>query len=131
MVHMCVGQEHSVDVGKIADAHSGNALTAQQNQPRREDWVDEDIVAADLQQERRVTDEGDRRLVLGDRERQTWLALERIGVALAHKSPELPQFAHPEGDSSSATWGPASAASHVYSCTPLNQMRERLGRCLL
>jgi hypothetical protein len=117
-------QKDSIDTRKISDAYSGDAFAAQQDQPRREDGIDQYIVTAKLHKEGGVANECDRGLVLGDRKRQARLALERVSVALSDQPPKLSQLAHPERDTSCASGGPALAAFHVCSFTPLNQMRE-------
>lgn len=63
MVHVGVREEHSVDGRKVLDAHAGAAHAMDEDEPVREDGIDEEVEAADLKQEGRVADEGDAELI--------------------------------------------------------------------
>src|SRR5580698_5265256 len=96
MIHMRVGEQNRVYTGKIAHMDAGMPLAAQKDKARREDRVDEQCAPGDLEQERRVPDEGNRSLLRRDRHWFLLLALYRLRVALANQTPQLLQLRYPE-----------------------------------
>jgi hypothetical protein len=105
VVHVGVGDEDGVDGGKVFDEEAGLALAAEDDEAGGEDGVDEDVAAADLEEEGGVADEGDAELGGGDQFGGAGLAGERALMALtgdaqklAHLSdrerPSFPEPAH-------------------------------------
>src|ERR1700761_2361743 len=86
MVHMCMGQQYRIDAGKVPHPDAGMPLTAQENEARRKDRVDEDRATRNLEQKRRVPDKGDDRLPGGSLDRLLRLALYRLRMALANET---------------------------------------------
>ena len=62
VIHMRVGKQHHVNGRQILDPDSRPAQAPQRDQPFGEDRVDQQLTAADLDQERRVANERDPQL---------------------------------------------------------------------
>lgn len=97
MVHVRVGEQNGVNARQVADEYTGAALAAQDNQARGEDGINEKAVAAGLEQERGMTDEGDGGFVRGYRRGDLGDSGEGRSVAFAYQAPELFEFRDPEG----------------------------------
>jgi hypothetical protein len=96
MVHVGVGQEDKIDGRKVVYLYSGMALAAQENQPLREDWVNEELASVDLQQEGGVADEGYAEFVALDQTNRAWGSGDGLLMALADEPHELFQFSYGE-----------------------------------
>jgi len=89
VIHVRVGQKNGVDPREIGDAKAGMALPTKHDQPRSEDGIDEESLAGGLDQERRMPNEGDGSVGRQDLRRLGCAAGERLGMTLAHQTPEL------------------------------------------
>ena len=98
VVHVRMRQEQGVDGRQVGYADAGTALAAEQDEAGGKNGVDEQGAAGGLDEEGRVADEGDGGIAGGDPGRPGWGAGERLRVALAYKTPELREFARPEGE---------------------------------
>ena len=52
VVHVRVGQQHSIDRWQVLNAQAGATGTAQQDEPRGKHRVHQQVATSDLQQER-------------------------------------------------------------------------------
>jgi hypothetical protein len=104
VVHVRVGEEDRVDGRQVADAEAWVALTAENNQTRGEDGVDEQRAAGGLDEERGVPDEGDGGVAGGDGGRELGFAEEGLFVTLADEAPKLAEFSD----------GEREGARHIY-----------------
>jgi hypothetical protein len=97
VVHVRVGKEHCVDGGKVAKAETGSALAAEHDQARCKDGIDQQSTASELEEERRMSDEGDSGVASGDVRGKLWLAEQRLLMAFADQAVELSEFGEREG----------------------------------
>jgi len=88
VVHVRVGEKNGVDGREIVDVDARAALTAQQDEARGEDGIDEQSAACGLDEEGRVPDEGDGSFAGSDGRRSARFAAKRLGVALAYGLPD-------------------------------------------
>ena len=92
VVHVGVRQQDGVDRGQIVDPDAGVAKAAKDDQPAGEDRVDENGLAADLNQKRRMADEGDAQFSGRGENRTTADALQGRGGRLADQFTQVCQF---------------------------------------
>lgn len=93
VIHVRVGEQDGIDGREVLDAQTRAALSAQEDERAREDGIDEQVAAGDLDEKRGMADKGDAELFGENQNGQLRLAFERIAVALASDAVELTKFA--------------------------------------
>ena len=77
MVEMRVRYENQIDRRQVGDAKSRSAKPLQHKQPPRKIGIDDHTLAADLNEEAGVADEGDAEFAVGDARRGLWVWPQR------------------------------------------------------
>ena len=95
MVHVSVCQQHDIHRGQSSDLDPCATLPPQQDQPLRKDRIDQNLLAADAEQERRVAQEHHAQLTLSHANRLPRLATHGVHLALPDQLAELPQLSRP------------------------------------
>ena len=91
---MRMGQQHEINRRQIFYQHPGTPLAAQQNQPFREDRIDQHLSPVHLQQKGGVPDKGDSQFISGYQLDGMRNSRHRTLMALSHQPPELPNLFH-------------------------------------
>src|ERR1700689_5359402 len=66
VIEVRMGDEDEVCRRQVAQVQSGLAQTLEHEEPARKIRIDDDILSADLQEETRMSDEGDAELAISD-----------------------------------------------------------------
>src|SRR5579862_264507 len=88
MIKVRVGHQNDIGSGQVANLNSGLSQTLQHEKPARKVRIDDDVLAAYLQEKTGVPDEGDAHLSVTD---QCWfvsLARSRAYGGVSHQPPE-------------------------------------------
>ena len=89
VIEVRMGDEDEVCRRQVAQVQSGLAQTLEHKEPAGKIRIDDDILSADLQEETRMSDEGDAELAISDEGGFVRLAGTRCDRGMPHQASEL------------------------------------------
>src|SRR5450432_315373 len=89
MIEVRVRDQHKVDRRQVGDAQAGAAQAFQYEEPAGEVGIDDDVLAANLQEETGVADEGDAEFSVGHQARLVRLAVTWRDGGSTHQASEI------------------------------------------